>query len=152
MLPQLFGVFLLIQSIFAMKTPLGMLLTVWLLAFAACTQAPTAASTPQQKEADKQPLSPAQTLELAHPTRFVSAIAHHKPGQVFGKIRNTASATSYTQVVLQILFYDQENTVVGTENDTLNQTFPPTSETDYSVQVRSPQGVADVAAYVIAVK
>ena len=82
-----------------------------------------------------------EEMEKADPTRFLSADGTYSQNffgtkfKVDCEITNTATVASYKDVVVRVTYYAKTKTVLGTNDYTIYEVFPPTSKKTVKLKI-----------------
>ena len=96
-----------------------------------------------------------QEIEAASPMNYLKADGTYNTNffgdkvKINGVITNSATVTTYKDVTVRINFYSKTNTLIGSEDYTLYEFYPPNSKQDFKLKVKAYSNVSSLSWEVI---
>lgn len=97
----------------------------------------------------------AEAHEYASPSKFLKADGTYRPtifGRKFrieGSITNSASVATYKDAVLEVTFYSQTKTKIGSTQVTIYEVFPPMRAKTFNVKIDAPKATDGIGYSVV---
>jgi hypothetical protein len=91
-----------------------------------------------------------QEIEAANPLDYLSADGTYNENFIGDKIKingfitNTATVTSYKDVTVRVNFYSKTHTLIGSENYTLYEFYPPNTKQAFKLRVKAYSNVSTI--------
>ncbi|CAM3775755.1 hypothetical protein FSS13T_15750 [Flavobacterium saliperosum S13] len=92
----------------------------------------------------------AEDMEAAYPLNYLSAGGEYKENflgdkiKIKGFIRNSASVTTYKDVVVEVVFYSKTGSEINTEKYTLYEFYSPSTQKEFELKVTNYRNVAEI--------
>lgn len=89
-----------------------------------------------------------QEIEAASPLNYLQADGTYNTNfigdkvKINGVITNTATVTTYKDVTVRVNFYSKTNTLIGSEDYTLYEFYPPNSKQEFKLKVKAYNNVS----------
>jgi len=89
-------------------------------------------------------------MEAYEPANYLSADGTYRPNflgdklKIDGVIHNKATATTYKDVVIDVVFYSKTNTEIGREQFTIYDYFVPNSKKGFKLTVKNYSNIATI--------
>jgi hypothetical protein len=96
-----------------------------------------------------------QEIEAASPLNYLQAAGTYNNNffgdkvKINGVITNSATVTTYKDVTVRVNFYSKTNTLIGTEDYTLYEFYPPNSKQEFKLKVKAYNDVSSLGWEVI---
>ena len=96
-----------------------------------------------------------QEIEAASPLNYLQADGTYNTNfigdkvKINGVITNTATVTTYKDVTVRVNFYSKTNTLIGSEDYTLYEFYPPNSKQEFKLKVKAYNNVSSLGWEVI---
>ena len=96
-----------------------------------------------------------QEIEAASPLNYLQADGTYRENfigdkiKIDGSIANTATVTTYKDVTVRVNFYSKTNTLIGSEDYTLYEFYPPNSKQSFKLKVKAYRNVSSLGWEVI---
>lgn len=96
-----------------------------------------------------------QEIEAASPLNYLQADGTYRENfigdkiKIDGSISNTATVTTYKDVTVRVNFYSKTNTLIGSEDYTLYEFYPPNSKQSFKLKVKAYRNVSSLGWEVI---
>lgn len=96
-----------------------------------------------------------QEIEAASPLNYLQADGTYTSNfigdkvKINGVITNTATVTTYKDVTVRVNFYSKTNTLIGSEDYTLYEFYPPNSKQEFKLKVKAYSNVSTLGWEVI---
>lgn len=96
-----------------------------------------------------------QEIEAASPLNYLQADGTYRENfigdkiKIHGSIANTATVTTYKDVTVRVNFYSKTNTLIGSEDYTLYEFYPPNSKQSFKLKVKAYRNVSSLGWEVI---
>ena len=91
-----------------------------------------------------------QEIEATSPLDYLQADGTYNNNfigdkvKIDGKITNAATVTTYKDVIVKVNFYSKTNTLIGTEDYTLYEFYPPNSTQEFKLKVKAYSNVSSL--------
>lgn len=96
-----------------------------------------------------------QEIEAASPLNYLQADGTYRENfigdkiKIDGSIANTATVTTYKDVSVRVNFYSKTNTLIGSEDYTLYEFYPPNTKQSFKLKVKAYRNVSSLGWEVI---
>ena len=96
-----------------------------------------------------------QEIEAASPLNYLQADGTYNSNfigdkvKINGIITNSATVTTYKDVTVRVNFYSKTNTLIGSEDYTLYEFYPPNSKQEFKLKVKAYSNVSTLGWEVI---
>jgi hypothetical protein len=96
-----------------------------------------------------------QEIEAASPLNYLQADGTYEENfigdkiKIDGSITNIATVTTYKDVTVRVNFYSKTNTLIGSEDYTLYEFYPPNSKQSFKLKVKAYRNVSSLGWEVI---
>lgn len=96
-----------------------------------------------------------QEIEATNPLNYLQADGTYNSNfigekvKINGIITNTATVTTYKDVTVRVNFYSKTNTLIGSEDYTLYEFYPPNSKQEFKLKVKAYNNVSTLGWEVI---
>ena len=96
-----------------------------------------------------------QEIEAASPMNYLQADGTYNSNFIGDKVKincvitNTATVTTYNDVTVRVNFYSKTNTLIGSEDYTLYEFYPPNSKQEFKLKVKAYNNVSSLGWEVI---
>lgn len=91
-----------------------------------------------------------QEIEAAEPVNYLKADGTYNNNfigdkvKINGVITNSATVTTYKDIIVRVNFYSKTNTLIGTEDYTLYEFYPPNSSQEFKLKVKAYSNVSSL--------
>lgn len=91
-----------------------------------------------------------QEIEAANPINYLKADGTYNNNfigdkvKINGVITNSATVTTYKDIIVRVNFYSKTNTLIGTEDYTLYEFYPPNSTQEFKLKVKAYSNVSSL--------
>jgi hypothetical protein len=109
-----------------------------------CKQGGSGSATGNDEAAYQQQVMSVEEIERSNPSRFLEAGGTYKENfwgdlmKVHGTVENKATVANYKDVVIEITFYSETETVLDTKQYTVYDYFPAHSTKPFDLKVSRP--------------
>ena len=96
-----------------------------------------------------------QEIEAASPLNYLQADGTYNTNfigdklKINGVITNTATVTTYKDITVRVNFYSKTNTLIGSEDYTLYEFYPPNTKQEFKLKVKAYSNVSSLGWEVI---
>ncbi len=96
-----------------------------------------------------------EEIEKSQPSNFLKADGTYNKNfwgdklKVHGVIKNNATKVTYKDAVVTVTYYSKTNTVLGSNNYTIYENFPPNSEVNFELKIENYKEVNSIGWNVI---
>jgi hypothetical protein len=117
---------------------------VIIIGLCACNGNQNSGNTYQEK------IQSVEEIERSQPTNFLDASGTYNPTffgnkiKVHGIIKNTATVATFKDAVVKVPYYSKTKTVLGNNNYTIYDFFPPHSEKNFELKIETYQDVSTI--------
>lgn len=96
-----------------------------------------------------------EEIELSQPAEFLTIDGNYNKNfwgdkiKIRGVINNTATVTSYKDIVVKVSYYTKTETEIGNKEYIIYDRFPPNSQIDFELKIRNYENVNTVKCDII---
>lgn len=104
----------------------------------------------QGNESYQQKVMTVLQMEFSEPTKFLTADGEYNQNfwgdkiKVHGEIHNTATVANYKDALVKVTYYSKTNTVLGNEEYTIYEKFPPHSTVKFELSIENYKDVSTI--------
>lgn len=106
--------------------------------------------TPLNTDSYQEKVMTVEEIERSQPTTFLTADGNYNENfwgdkiKVHGVIKNTATVASFKDAVVRVTYYSKTKTVLGTNDYTIYENFPPNSEKKFELKIENFKNVNSI--------
>jgi len=103
-----------------------------------------------RQETYKEKVMTVAEIERSQPTKFLSATGQYRTTLLGNKIKvdctitNKATVATYKDAIVRVTYYSKTKTVLGTNDYTIYEVFPPTSSKTVRLKIDNYKNVATI--------
>lgn len=107
-------------------------------------------SSPTSTETYQEKVMSVEEMERAEPLKFLHAEAQYNENfwgnkiKVKGTINNSATTATFKDATVRITYYSKTNTALGTTENTIYETLPPTSSVNFELKIDNYKDVSSI--------
>lgn len=116
---------------------------------------PEESSSPVSNETYQEKVMSVEEMERAEPVKFLHAEAQYNENfwgnkiKIRGKITNSATTATFKDATIRITYYSKTNTELGSTENTIYETLPPTSSVNFELKIDNYKDVSSIGVDIV---